>query len=194
MPGSLSPAARTAAVLLLTFGVWMYGAHYYSLNKEAIRDQFNDTIDSILLPFRIAELSAKPRDTKLLIPVEGVLLRDIGDTWGAARGEGRIHEGVDVFADRGTPVYSATEGYVVRVGYGARGGNFAFVMGAGGVRYYYAHLNEPALVKVGEKVSTRTVIGLVGNSGNAVDTPPHLHFGMYIRGPQNPYSLLVDRL
>jgi peptidoglycan LD-endopeptidase LytH len=54
------------------------------------------------------------------------------------------------------------------------------VIGAGGRVYYYAHLDRYAEnLKVGDAVTTETVIGYVGNSGNAKGTPPHLHFGVY---------------
>ena len=81
------------------------------------------------------------RDAELLMPVEGVTLSQVGDTWGAARSEGRSHEGTDIFAPEGTPVYSATPGYVYRIGQNPYGGNVVVVMGGAGVRYYYAHLS-----------------------------------------------------
>ena len=58
----------------------------------------------------------------LAMPVENVKARQINDTWGAARSEGRQHEGIDIFAKRGTPVLSATQGIVSRVGTNNLGG------------------------------------------------------------------------
>ncbi len=141
------------------------------------------------------------RDAELLMPVEGVTLSQVADTWGAARSEGRSHEGTDIFAPDGTPVYSATPGYVYRIGTNPYGGNVVTVMGGAGVRYYYAHLsafNDD--VQEGQYVTSDTVLGYVGNTGNASATPPHLHFGVY-PGPyetcaweaENPYGLLSDR-
>jgi murein DD-endopeptidase MepM/ murein hydrolase activator NlpD len=114
----------------------------------------------------------------------------VADTFGAPRGGDRKHEGVDIFVDRGAPVLSATRGVVARVGQNRLGGNVVFVVGPGGERYYYAHLESfaPGL-EVGQRVSTSTLLGRVGTSGNAAGTPPHLHFGIYGRGgAQNPYD------
>lgn len=167
----------------------------YERNKEEIIFYLAEVVEEIALPFRIAELSAQSRDTEIIMPIKDVFVRDISDTWGAARSEGRTHEGVDVFAERGAPLFSATDGYVIRTGVGDLGGNFVFVVGAGGIRYYYAHLDSIARgIERGTHVTTDTVLGFVGNTGNAETTPPHLHLGMYgPNGAENPYSLLVDR-
>ncbi len=141
------------------------------------------------------------RDAELLMPVEGVTLGQVGDTWGAARSEGRTHEGTDIFAAEGTPVYAATPGYVYRVGDNPYGGLVVTVVGGGGVRYYYAHLSRYAEgLQEGQYVTTDTVLGYVGNTGNAAETPPHLHLGVYSGlyetcewNAENPFPLLVDR-
>lgn len=147
------------------------------------------------LPFKVALLSAREADRELSVPVEGVRVGQIGDSWHAPRSGGRRHEGQDIFAARGTPVRSATAGYVVRVGENALGGNTVFVAGAGGRSYYYAHLDSyaPGLA-VGDYVTPETVLGYVGTTGNAAGTAPHLHFGVYATGGAvNPLPLLADR-
>lgn len=71
-----------------------------------------------------------------------------------------------------------------------------FILGAGGRRYYYAHLEDFASdLKAGDFVTVDTLIGYVGTSGNARGTPPHLHFGVYVAGSGaiNPLPLLADR-
>ena len=91
-------------------------------------------------------------------------------------------------------MYAATRGYVLRTGKNALGGTIVITIGPGGVRYYYAHLDRIAQgMHVGVPVTTDTVIGFVGNTGNAESVAPHLHFGVYNNGPQNPYPLLVER-
>lgn len=143
-----------------------------------------------------AELIAATRDAELLMPVEGVYLSQVSDTWGAARSEGRSHEGTDIFAPEGTAVYSATSGYVEYIGPYGVGGNTVTVVGAGGVRYYYAHLSGYAEgLDDGQTVTTETLLGYVGKTGNAETTPPHLHFGVYTGfwDAENPFPLLVDR-
>lgn len=133
-------------------------------------------------------------DKELLIPIQGLSLRNIADSWGSPRSGGRSHEGIDMFAKRGTPVFSATRGYVIRSGTNTLGGNIVFVVGPGGVRYYYAHFDSVAQgIEPGKEVTTDTVLGYVGTTGNATGTPPHLHFGMYKSGAENPYQLLVPR-
>lgn len=147
-----------------------------------------------------ARMYSLPPDEEILMPVRGVRVRQVADTFGAPRSGGRQHEGQDIFAPRGTPVYSATEGVVVRMGYGQLGGNYVYVLGPGGRRYYYAHLDAYAKgLEEGDEVTTSTVLGYVGNTGNARTTPPHLHFGVYgswWSGDErviNPLVLLRDR-
>lgn len=142
------------------------------------------------------------RDAVVLMPVEGVTISQVSDTWGAARSEGRTHEGTDIFAPEGTPVYAATPGYVQRIGANPVGGNIVSVIGGAGVRYYYAHLSGFAEgLEEGQYVTPETLLGYVGNTGNAEATPPHLHLGIYAGDSyltcdweaENPYPLLVDR-
>jgi peptidoglycan LD-endopeptidase LytH len=133
--------------------------------------------------------------------VDGVRVRARADTWGAPRGGGRVHEGQDVFAPRGTTVRSATPGFVYRIDDLSLGGLTVTIVGGGGRRYYYTHLEatHPALHE-GQFVTPDTVIGFVGTSGNAALTPPHLHLGVY-EGDEwacewraiDPLPLLVDR-
>jgi len=107
----------------------------------------------------------------------------------------RLHEGQDIFAQRGTPVLSATDGYVVRIGENSLGGQTVSILGAGGRSYYYAHLDSYAAnLAIGDHVTTQTILGYVGNTGNAAGGPTHLHFGVYAReGALNPLPLLTDR-
>lgn len=144
---------------------------------------------------RVAHLYTQEPDRKIAMPLEDVTRRQIADTWGAPRGTGRTHEGQDIFAPKGTPVLSATKGYIYKIGRNNLGGQTVSVISAGGRVYYYAHLDRyvPGL-EVGDAVTTRTVLGYVGTTGNAVGTPPHLHFGIYTNtGAINPLPLLTDR-
>jgi hypothetical protein len=92
-------------------------------------------------------------------------------------------------------VRSATEGIVAHVGENDLGGKVVFILGAGGRTYYYAHLDrhEEAL-NAGDLVTSDTVIGYIGNTGNARTTAPHLHFAIFgTDGAINPLPLLRDR-
>ena len=152
-----------------------------------------------VLALYFAKVPAEPDET-LLVPVDGVRVADIVDTFGAPRGSGRTHAGIDIFAPRGTPVRSATGGFVWAVeGVSPLGGNAVTVVGAGGRRYYYSHLDRFAdNLREGQPVTPDTVLGYVGTSGNAEATPPHLHFE-FADGFScdwnvvNPYPLLADR-
>ena len=92
-------------------------------------------------------------------------------------GGARRHEGIDIFAPRGTPVIAAEAGRVTRVGDTPRGGKNVWVRGDQR-SFYYAHLDSIA-VSPGDRVKRGEVLGTLGNTGNAVTTSPHLHFGIY---------------
>lgn len=146
------------------------------------------------LPAYVGLLLEESPDS-LLVPVRGVKPSRLADTWGAARSGGRRHEGIDIFAPKNTPVLSATHGIVLRVGVNELGGNVIMVMGPGGDRHYYAHLERHTDHEAGDWVKPGEVIGYVGNSGNARTTPSHLHYGIYrFRGGAiNPYPLLTGK-
>jgi murein DD-endopeptidase MepM/ murein hydrolase activator NlpD len=114
----------------------------------------------------------------------------ITDSWGAARAGGRRHEGIDIFAPKGTPVISTTRGIVSRVGTNRLGGLVVGVLGPGLEWHYYAHLDRHGAFREGDLVRSGDVLGYVGNSGNARTTPSHLHYGIYRNGPHNPFPHL----
>jgi murein DD-endopeptidase MepM/ murein hydrolase activator NlpD len=144
---------------------------------------------------RVARLYTREPDSKLSMPLTDVMKRQIANTWHAPRGTDRLHEGQDIFAPKGTPIYSATSGYVYKVGENNLGGQTVSVIGDGGRVYYYAHLDSYAPgIEVGDPVTRQTLLGYVGTTGNAQGTPPHLHFGVYtLDGAINPLPLLTDR-
>ena len=152
--------------------------------------------DRLVFYARVLKLYTQQPDTRLAMPLEDVRKKEIADTWQAARGDGRKHEGQDIFAPRGTPILSATSGYVYNVGENNLGGQTVSVISKGGRVYYYAHLDSYARgIKIGDRVTTRTVLGYVGTTGNAQGTPPHLHFGVYTAtGAINPLPMLTDRI
>lgn len=141
---------------------------------------------------RFVQLMREPMPAVLPVPVEDVPPGNLVNTWGAARSEGRTHEGIDIFAPRHTPVLAATHGFVARRGWNRLGGRIITVTGPEGYRHYYAHLEEWDLPDVGDWVEAGQVIGYVGSSGNAAGTPPHLHYGIYsLSGDAiNPFPLL----
>lgn len=112
----------------------------------------------------------------------------IGSVWGDSREGGRrSHEGVDIFAPKGSPAVAAADGVVESVREGGLGGKTVWLRPDGkNISLYYAHLDRQD-VQEGQRVKTGDVLGLVGNTGNAKFTPAHLHFGVYgIGGAVNP--------
>ncbi len=109
---------------------------------------------------------------------------DFIDSWGASRSGGRRHEGVDMIANRGTPVVASQSGDV-NFKHNRLGGNAAWLHSPTGNTFYYAHLDsfegESRFVLQGE------VIGYVGSTGNAKG--PHLHFETHFGGTVgSPYD------
>jgi murein DD-endopeptidase MepM/ murein hydrolase activator NlpD len=94
----------------------------------------------------------------------------------------RRHEGIDIFGPKHTPVVASADGVVTRVGENNLGG-LVVMMRPNGKNYtlYYAHLDKQLAVE-GQQVKTGDTLGLMGNTGNARTTPPHLHFGIYTGG------------
>jgi murein DD-endopeptidase MepM/ murein hydrolase activator NlpD len=107
----------------------------------------------------------------------------IGSIWDDPRDAGeRRHEGVDLFAPFRTPVVAAAEGTITSVNENKLGGKVIFLKpGKKDFTLYYAHL-DTQLVTEGQKVKSGDTLGLIGNTGNAKSTDPHLHFGIYTSG------------
>jgi peptidoglycan LD-endopeptidase LytH len=110
--------------------------------------------------------------------------------FGFPRSGGRTHQGNDIFAPAGTPIRAAFDG-VARESWNSLGGNSVFVTRSDGTYVYNAHLSAYAGVN-GRQVKAGEVIGYVGNTGNAVGTPPHNHFEIHPGGGSavNPYGYL----
>ena len=111
----------------------------------------------------------------ILCPMNGSAY---GDSWGAPRSGGRSHEGVDMLAPMGTPIYAVVSG-VINFKQNRLGGNAASLVGDNGNRYYYAHLSS--YEGASRRVTQGEVIGYNGDTGNATGTP-HLHFEIHPGG------------
>ncbi|WP_353887444.1 M23 family metallopeptidase [uncultured Spirosoma sp.] len=133
------------------------------------------------------------REPALSFPVQGKDSRQISSYFGVPRDGGRRkHEGIDIFAPKGTPALASANGIVSGVGLNRLGGNVAFVNDAERrIRIYYAHLDSWH-VKDGQRVAVGDTIGFVGNTGNARTTAPHLHYGIYTydEGATNPLPFI----
>jgi murein DD-endopeptidase MepM/ murein hydrolase activator NlpD len=143
-------------------------------------------------------------NTQLLIPVAGVRVEQLRDTYADARSEGRVHNAIDIMAAKGTPVVAATDGTVARLFWSDKGGTTLYVRGTDDrTIYYYAHLDRYAEgISENKSVRRGDVIAYVGDTGNAGAGNFHLHFAIwtvvdpkrYWNGTDiNPYPLLTGR-
>ncbi len=125
-----------------------------------------------------------PGDWRCVVP-DGGFINDFG----FERAGGRTHQGNDLFAERGAPVVTPVAGRAERQD-GAVGGRTVTLYGNDGHRYYFAHLEAYG---ADGYVAAGTMIGSVGNSGNAITTPPHLHFEIHPGGGAaiNPFPTLT---
>ncbi len=145
--------------------------------------------------------AAPVRSIGLVIPVADVAPGDLQDTFADARSAGRVHNAIDIVAPRGTPVVAATDGQIVKLFLSERGGITVYQRGVDErTIYYYAHLERYAAgLAEGAVVRQGTVLGFVGNTGNAGPTNYHLHFAIWLPSdpqrywdgtPINPYPLM----
>jgi murein DD-endopeptidase MepM/ murein hydrolase activator NlpD len=151
---------------------------------------------------RVPDDAAALRDRALVIPVRGVVRRQLQDNYAARRDGGRLHAALDIMAPRHTPVLAADGGLLWKVRSNALGGRTIYILdGERRFVYYYAHLDRYAEgVREGGRVEKGAVIGYVGTTGNAPPNAPHLHFQlMKYRGddrwwdgePINPFPYLT---
>lgn len=149
---------------------------------------------------KIRRRAAVLTSSALIVPVEGVAVSALTDTWGATRSEGRTHEGIDILAPMGTPVRAVADGRIVKFFDSVRGGITIYQFDTSErFVYYYGHLSRRASgLAEGAVARQGDVIAYVGMSGNA--PVPHLHFEIQRLTPErhwweadsmNPYPLLV---
>jgi murein DD-endopeptidase MepM/ murein hydrolase activator NlpD len=95
-------------------------------------------------------------------------------------GQEHWHEGCDVMSPMGTPVVAVEDGIVTKVGENSLGGLSLKITGTSGYWHYYAHLSgfAPGLVQ-GQTIKAGTVVGFVGNTGDAAGGPTHLHYEIH---------------
>ena len=114
------------------------------------------------------------------------------DTWGAARGAGRSHEGTDIIGARGLALYAAMDGTISKMTTGGiLGGTSLRLTAADGTYFYYAHLEAfAANLANGQVVRAGQIVGYLGSTGDT--NTPHLHFEVHPKGGAavNPYPIL----
>lgn len=139
----------------------------------------------------------------LLVPVVEVSPSALTDTFTQGRAMGaRRHDAIDIMAPRGTQVRAAADGLIEKLFWSGDGGRTLYQRARGGrLLYYYAHLDGYAPGLHEQQVVRRgDVLGVVGSTGNADPSAPHLHFAVHVMRPGdpwyrgraiNPYPLLV---
>jgi len=151
-----------------------------------------------------AAVTAANTTGALLIPVQGVQASKLVDTFTQSRGAGRLHDAIDIMSTRGTPVLAVADGRVAKLFDSKPGGLTVYQFDRGEkLAYYYAHLDRYADGLVEGRVLKRgEILGYVGSTGNASPDAPHLHFAVFVLGPEknwwqgtavNPYPLLGGR-
>lgn len=152
-------------------------------------------LSNLQLQVEAAKVGVELLSGGFLFPVDGP--STFTDSFGAPRMVGtsfaHLHQGTDIFAPAGTPLVAVERGVLARVGTDVLGGTKLWLVGASGTRYFYAHLSALAEGTAdGRVVEAGQVVGYVGNSGNAKNTPPHLHFELHPGGGPavNPFPVL----
>lgn len=149
-------------------------------------------------------INAAVKDAPPGVPVNAELLRIAApfpvagsahyqDDWGNYRSTPcpHLHQGNDIFAPMGAPAVAPENGTLVRYDYESVGGNSYYFAGADGYSFYGAHLEGFAPgIKAGQQMTAGTVIGYVGNSGDAAGGATHMHFQVY--PPGHAWSSPVD--
>ena len=144
------------------------------------------------------DVRPKLTDRGYVFPVYGSA--SFTDDFAAARATTGWHHGNDIFAPLGAPLLAVTDGTLFLAGWNDVGGNRVWLRDAAGNEFYYAHLSAfSPLAREGAQVKAGDVIGFVGATGDAVGTPPHLHFEIHPRdllwmgydGVVNPYPYLT---
>jgi murein DD-endopeptidase MepM/ murein hydrolase activator NlpD len=139
------------------------------------------------------------------LPIAGVKLADIHDTFNEGRSGSRAHQATDIMKPRGTPVLAVNGGTIVKLFNSRQGGLTVYQFDSGQIYcYYYAHLDGYAEgIFEGMAVKRGDLLGYVGSTGNANEAAPHLHFGITRIGPEkhwwggepiDPYPLLIQAL
>ena len=137
----------------------------------------------------------------LIIPVAGVRADQLVDTFSAARGEGRVHDAIDIPAPHGTPVLAVANGKILKLFQSQPGGTTIYQLSSDEkFIYYYAHLDRYAEgLSEGQTVAQGETIAYVGDTGNAGAGNYHLHFSITMTSDPkrwwegvnlNPYPLL----
>ncbi len=200
--GSRGEDVRAIQTALIAAGVEVFGGAdgvFGNGTKTALsvfQTRKNLTVSGNVDEATLIELGLLPRHvlaaTIAVFPVQAQCY--FTDTWHAKRGENRLHEGVDIIANKGQAIYAVADGVITRT-YSTTNsplsGNGVRLTTADGTYFFYAHLDTIAPgIGVGTPVTAGQILGTVGATGNT--TTPHLHFEVHPQGGAavNPYPIV----
>lgn len=199
LPGAVTSSDRKLAEEYLQEREHVSERLRTAVETETSASQTVDAARAALLAAQAAATEAEKQMAATPETIPGFVFPVAGPTsfvssFGYCRdGCARAHQGNDLFARAGTPVVAVEDGWVEKVGTNALGGLTVWTRGRSGYRYYYAHLRDWAPLVAGQEITAGTVVGTVGNTGNAIGTSSHLHFEIH---PGNapaidPYPVLL---
>ncbi len=128
--------------------------------------------------------------TPSIWPVRGWVTSDFGARLDPYTADRKMHEGLDIAAAVGQPVYAPSDGTVVFAGLDGGYGNVLVIDHGYGVKTRYGHLSA-ILVRAGARVGRGDKVALVGSTGRS--TGPHLHYEVRVDGvPENPRKFILE--
>ncbi|WP_458388745.1 M23 family metallopeptidase [Sphingomonas sp. F9_3S_D5_B_2] len=201
--GTAIVTAVLTAVVVSAFWIWFYNSVASNPPTVARNGPVVSVKPQNAPAVQIAE-QIQLAPSGLALPVVGIRSQQLTDTFDAARSQGRRHDAIDIMAAERTPVIAASDGTVEKLFNSVRGGMTIYERSPDQKwMYYYAHLSAyaPGLHE-GQQVKRGQVIGLVGHTGDASPSGPHLHFAVNTMAPGerwwngtpiNPYPLLAGK-
>lgn len=175
---------------------------------EKLESDKSKKVEEKKLAAALAKTTTVSANVQMIFPIPSPHAHTYINDWGFARATTKGgHQGTDVFAAKGTPLIAVADGVIgSSFGYLRIGGYRMHVIADDGADFYYAHLNNDSPgtddgkggastayasgIAPGVRVQKGQLIGYVGDSGDAEATPPHLHFGITLKGWINPYPYL----
>jgi peptidoglycan hydrolase-like protein with peptidoglycan-binding domain len=160
----------------------------------AVRQQITEWRQSSDLQPKIAALGTTPVASLPMPALFGVSPSDLSPNFGIVRASGHTHEGEDIMAVKGTPIVSPTAAVVLRLEQGASEGNGIYTINPGGETFVYYHLDHYAEgIAAGQVLEPGSLIGYVGNTGDAAGGPAHIHFEIHDSSgtPIDPFPRLT---
>ncbi|HEY9625868.1 MAG TPA: LysM peptidoglycan-binding domain-containing protein [Coleofasciculaceae cyanobacterium] len=183
VPQAVAPQAAAEPVVVATAPI---SSESYAPLRQSITGR---TVSPELPSLSDADafLPEGTRSNGYIWPTRGLLTSGYGWRWG------RMHAGIDIAADTGTPIYAAATGVVQYSDWNSGGyGNLVEILHPDGSFTRYAHLNR-SLVREGQRVRQGEQIAEMGSTGYS--TGPHLHFEVHPKssGAVNPMAYLPQQ-